>query len=61
MYENEMIYEIQALLSYFTSDAIANAMKFTDRNYRSGDFVAKVLNPIRQLEIFYKTPSGKDI
>lgn len=46
-------------MSYFTSDAIANTMKFTDRRYRSGDFIAEVLNPIRSLEVFYKSPAGR--
>ena len=32
-------------------------MKFTDRRYRSGEYVAEVLLPIRNLETFFKTMS----
>jgi len=49
--------DAQSLISYFTSDAIANMMKFTDRRYRSGEYVAEVLMPIRNLETFFKTMS----
>ena len=45
-------------MSYFTSDAVANAMKYTDRRYRNGEYVAEVLLPIRNLEIFLKQPAG---
>lgn len=47
-------------MSYFTNDAIANVMKYSDRRYRNGDFIAEVLSPIRNLEIFYKSPAGKN-
>lgn len=45
-------------MSFFTSDAVANAMKFTDRRYRSGEHIAEILSPIRNLEIFFKQPPG---
>ena len=48
-------------MSYFTSDAVANAMKYTDRRYRNGEYVAEVLLPIRNLEIFLKQPAGMSI
>ena len=48
----------QSLLSYFTSEWVANAMKYTDRHYRSGEYIAEVLKPIRTLEIFLKYPAG---
>ena len=46
-------------MSYFTSDAVANAMKYTDRRYRNGEYIAEVLLPIRNLEIFLKQPAGR--
>lgn len=45
-------------MSFFTSDSVANAMKFTDRRYRNGEYIAGVLLPIRNLEIFFKQPAG---
>ena len=33
-------------------------MKYTDRHYRSGEYIAEVLKPIRTLEIFLKYPAG---
>lgn len=44
-------------MSYFTSDAVANVMKYTDRRYRNGEYIAEVLEPIRNLEIFFKQPA----
>ena len=46
-------------MSYFTSDAVANAMKYTDRRHRNGEYIAEVLLPIRNLEIFLKQPAGR--
>ena len=35
-------------MSFFTSDSVANAMKFTDRRYRSGEYIAGVLLPLTE-------------
>ena len=49
--------DYDSLMSYFTSDAVANVMKYTDRRYRNGEYIAEVLEPIRNLEIFFKQPA----
>ena len=34
-----------------------NIMKSNNRDYANADFIAKVLEPIRNLEIYFKSPA----